>query len=56
MLQISYLHSLLANIFLLKRMETNTNSSGSVSEELLELQRQHYEDLRNEAMRQELDL
>ena len=56
MLQISYLHNSLANILLLKRMETKANSSGSVSEEMLELERKYYEDMRNEAMRQELDL
>ena len=37
-------------------MEINTNSSGSVSEDVLELEGQYYEDLRNKAMRQELDL
>ena len=37
-------------------MEINTNSSGSVTEEMLELERKHYEDLRNEAMRQELGI
>ena len=37
-------------------MEININSNESVCEEMLELERKYYEDLRNEALRQELDL
>ena len=37
-------------------MENNAKSSRSLSEEMLELERKYYEDLRNEALRQELDL